>query len=142
MKIKNSFNGVKIVRRKNKMNNMLTLHTEFTFDSAHHLEGYDGRCQNIHGHSWLVEVWIKGDRAYKDDVGILVDFGIVKTVRELFDHKDLNACMRVNPTAENLSEFIYNEFKARINNEEILVKVRVYESYIDKKCWCEFGDFE
>jgi 6-pyruvoyltetrahydropterin/6-carboxytetrahydropterin synthase len=122
------------------VSNLLLLHTEFTFDSCHHLEGYDGKCKNKHGHSWLCEVWFKGNTLYKDRIGILVDFGLVKEIREKLDHNDLNIVLNFNPTAENLSEWVYNELRNKIKNELIHIRVRVYESYIDKKCWCEFGD--
>ncbi|HEX3048027.1 MAG TPA: 6-carboxytetrahydropterin synthase, partial [Bacillota bacterium] len=44
---------------------------QFTFDSAHYLPGYDGKCKNMHGHTWRVEVGIKGKHLKN---GILFDF--------------------------------------------------------------------
>ena len=119
----------------------LTLHTETTFDSAHFLKGYDGKCSNIHGHSWKVEVWFKGDSTLKDKVGILVDFSIMKQIKDILDHKLLNDITTVNPTAENLTELIYYACREEIMNNDIKVKVRVYESMIDKVTYCEGGDW-
>jgi len=118
---------------------MLDLHTEFTFDSAHKLDGYKGKCCNVHGHSWRVECFFHGDNKYKDNIGILVDFGIVKEVKELLDHKYLNDILSANPTAENITEFIYLYLKKKIN-DKILIRVRVYETSIEKETYCEGGD--
>ena len=121
---------------------MLTLHTETVINAAHCLEGYDGACKNVHGHSWLVEVWFKGPSANKDSVGILVDFGVVKDIHKKFDHKLINDVIGMNPTAETLVEWIYNELKRKISNPNIHIKVRVHESVVGKSAWCEGGDFE
>lgn len=128
-----------------KMVKKILLHTEFVIDSCHHLEGYEGKCKNNHGHSWLVECWFEGTTDQKDEVGILVDFGIVKELKERLDHKDLNVVLGYNPTAENLSEWIYNMLKDKIENdlkkEGIQIKIRLYETYVGKKTYCEYGDF-
>jgi 6-pyruvoyltetrahydropterin/6-carboxytetrahydropterin synthase len=121
----------------------LTLHTETVIDSCHKLVKYDGPCQRLHGHSWFVEVWIQGDSSQKDEVGILFDFGNVKEIKEKYDHfylNDIPPFNTINPTAENISENIYNELKAK--RKELNFKVRVYETYVGKKTYCECGDFE
>jgi len=118
----------------------LLLHTETVIDSCHHLEGYNGKCSNKHGHSWKLEVWFKGTPILKDDVGILVDFGIIKDIKEKLDHKDLNEVLNFNPTAENLSEWIYNFIKKKVA-KDIEIKIRLYETYVGKKTWCEWGDW-
>jgi len=118
----------------------LTLHTETTIDSCHQLVGYNGKCKNWHGHTWLVKVWFKGDSKLVDDVGILVDFGIVNEVKEWLDHKKVNDVIQGNPTAENISQIIYNYIKDKIK-EGIKVKVRLYETAVLKKTYCECGDW-
>ena len=123
------------------MNKKLLLHTETTIDSCHQLKGYDGKCKHLHGHTWKVEIWFRGEPRLKDNVGILVDFGIVKELKEWLDHRNLNEEIPVNPTAENLIQYIYSYIKEKINNDEIEVKVRLYETAVDKKTWCEWGDF-
>ena len=116
---------------------ILTLHTEFIFDSAHKLNDYKGICKNLHGHTWRVEVWFKGDSIDKDKIGILVDFNIVKKLKQKLDHKVLNEVINFNPTAENLTEYIYKYLKQK----NIETKVRVYEVSIGKQTWCEGGNF-
>ena len=122
---------------------MLTLHTEVVIDSAHQLIGYDGACSRKHGHSWFVELWIKGFPEYKDTVGILYDFGNIKKIKDTFDHQFLNEIPpfdKINSTAENLTEYFYNMLKKE--NSNLLFKVRVYETKVGKETWCEYGDWE
>lgn len=122
---------------------LLTLHTEVVIDSSHQLRGYDGNCSRLHGHTWFIEVWIKGDPKFKDEVGILFDFGNVKKIKDQFDHQFLNDIApfdKINSTAENLVEHFYNELKE--NRSELFFKVRVYETKVGKETWCEFGDWE
>jgi len=55
------------------------------FDASHRLMHYRGKCANLHGHRWKVEVWISGE---VDDVtGILMDYNTVKSIIEHFDHQ-------------------------------------------------------
>ena len=71
---------------------MYKLRTEAHFDSAHFLAGYNGKCANIHGHCWKLEVEISGCDLQQDREkrGMLIDFGdLKKTVRaaaDSFDH--------------------------------------------------------
>ncbi len=70
---------------------MYYLKTSACFDSAHFLHGYDGKCANIHGHRWVVEVKIRGNlQSSGEKRGMLLDFGdfkkAVKEIAEGFDH--------------------------------------------------------
>lgn len=90
------------------------------FAAAHRLDGYDGSCSNLHGHTWAVEVKITGKQL--DSCGMLLDFKILKklvddSIKE-FDHHCLNdlECFngpqgKINPTAENLAQLIYRRVK-------------------------------
>ena len=59
---------------------MYKLRVKAAFDSAHFLSGYNGKCANIHGHRWTVEVEIKGDGLQQtgEKKGMLIDFGDLK----------------------------------------------------------------
>ena len=67
---------------------------EFTFEAAHALEGYDGPCKNIHGHSYALSVTVIGDPSLNQDtpkMGMVMDFGdlkrMIKTnIIDPFDH--------------------------------------------------------
>ena len=70
---------------------MYQLKTEADFDSAHFLSGYTGKCSNIHGHRWHVEIEIESRNLEKNgqERGMLVDFGdLKKDLRELADSMD------------------------------------------------------
>lgn len=114
---------------------MYYLKTSAAFDSAHFLAGYVGKCANIHGHRWVIEVLLKGDKIQEsgDKRGMLMDFGdvkkIVRKLADSYDHsfiyeKDslrpatLSALneegfrmieVPFRPTAENFAEHFYNK---------------------------------
>jgi 6-pyruvoyltetrahydropterin/6-carboxytetrahydropterin synthase len=105
----------------------------FSFDAAHFIEDYDGKCQNLHGHSFVVKVTIRGDKLIN---GMLIDFNEIKTIadREVIaklDHKYLNEVLEFNPTAELISAFIFTKINAElatINPKLVLDSVEVSES--------------
>ena len=123
---------------------IITLHTEGWYDAAHHLENYEGKCANQHGHTYKVEVWVKGKAEQLKSNGILWDFGNLKKVIKEFDHKNLNKLfnddLKINSTAENQSLYIYNVFKR--DRPDLSFKVRVYEQLNPKQSYSEVGDFE
>ena len=71
---------------------MYYLKTSACFDSAHFLHGYNGKCANIHGHHWVVEVMISSGKLQGcgEKRGMLLDFGdfkqAVKEIAKGFDH--------------------------------------------------------
>lgn len=85
---------------------------EFTFDAAHHLHCYEGKCKNLHGHTYRVIFGISG---FVDDRGLMMDFGDIKEIWkneiEIFlDHKYLNETLPpMNTTAENMVVWIYEK---------------------------------
>lgn len=103
---------------------------EETFDAAHALRGYEGPCENLHGHTWKVQVFLKGNKLNR--LGMLEDFKAIKSeIRNAiakFDHNHLNALKlfaKQNPTSENLAREIFNELKISFKS---LSKVIVWES--------------
>ena len=114
---------------------IITLFTEDVIDSCHHLERYDGKCSNLHGHSWLLQIWIQGRDDQKDDVGILFDFGYIKKIKEAYDHKDINTLIPLNPTAENLTKLILFDLMTECVDLEF--RVRLYETAVKKETWCQ-----
>ena len=92
---------------------MYKLETTTTFDAAHYLPEYNGKCKNLHGHTWKVKVIV-----YKNDLNnnFVVDFSVIKKVIHTFDHKCLNEFL-TNPTAENIAKYLYNAIKAVIAEE-------------------------
>ncbi|MBQ6585232.1 MAG: 6-carboxytetrahydropterin synthase QueD [Coriobacteriales bacterium] len=105
------------------------------FDAAHALVGYPGKCRNLHGHTWDVEVSVEGTQL--DEVGILYDFKALKTdlleILDQFDHKFLNEVepfTQMNSTAENLARVIFEQMEERLPAHVTLTEVCVWESPI------------
>lgn len=92
----------------------------FTFDSAHQLKDYDGACANLHGHTYILHVTVKGP--VKVD-GLIIDFSIIKKVTkklvlDLLDHKYLNDIIS-QPSAENITVWIWNQLEKKLPIYEI-----------------------
>lgn len=130
---------------------MYTLQTSASFDSAHFLKGYEGKCSNIHGHRWTVEVTVAAEDVEQEGQtrGMLVDFKMLKadltSLTEELDHSLIieENSLRENtkealleeefkivelpfrPTAENLAEYFYDEMEEK---EYQVVLVKVYET--------------
>ena len=110
------------------------LYVKTHFSAAHALMGYPGDCARLHGHNWMIEVYVRCKKL--NEIGIGIDFKeIKKAVRELlnnYDHFNLNdlpAFQETNPTSENIARFIYKSLEYRINSEEVKVsKVKVSET--------------
>ncbi|MDW7674851.1 MAG: 6-carboxytetrahydropterin synthase QueD [Bacillota bacterium] len=105
------------------------------FDAAHFLRNYQGKCANVHGHTWQVQAVVKGTKLNKQ--GLLIDFGILKKllaiVVEQLDHKLINDVKgfsenEMNPTAENIACFIFNQLRDKLPEEITLSSIEVWES--------------
>ena len=116
----------------------LLLYTETFFDGAHYIEGHEGKCAALHGHTWKVCDWVKGAESQLDGNGILWDFGKIKAICERFDHKNLNEVIEGNPTAERIVSEIYRSIKTE--RPDLRFRVRVYENIASRESWCEGGD--
>jgi 6-pyruvoyltetrahydropterin/6-carboxytetrahydropterin synthase len=100
---------------------MFQVSVEETFSSGHALRGYRGKCENVHGHNYRVRVTVEGPQL--DSIGLLVDFTRLKQVmREIIgrlDHQfinDLEPFRTINPSAENLAKYFYDEMKRGLND--------------------------
>jgi len=70
---------------------MYIIRTEASFDSAHFLAGYDGKCRNLHGHRWRIVAEVYAETLHRDGQlrGMVADFGDVKRdLRNIADHYD------------------------------------------------------
>ena len=93
---------------------MFQVSVEETFSAGHALRGYRGKCENPHGHNYRVRVTLEGPQL--DSIGLLCDFTQLKHVMrgiiEELDHQfmnDLEAFQKVNPSAENLAKYFYDQ---------------------------------
>ncbi|MFH1422513.1 MAG: 6-carboxytetrahydropterin synthase QueD [Planctomycetota bacterium] len=111
---------------------MFELKVTDSFAAAHNLRGYEGECENLHGHNYTVEVVIAAKTLNK--LGVVVDFKLIKKelneVISLFDHSYLNnqpPFIQKNATAENIAREIYNKLKGKFKPARV-TRVTVYES--------------
>jgi 6-pyruvoyltetrahydropterin/6-carboxytetrahydropterin synthase len=108
---------------------------ERNFSSAHQLRGYKGKCENLHGHNYRIEIYARGREL--DNIGLLVDFGELKEAADevvaYLDHRNINELPpfdeELNPSAENLARYILERVASRVGDERVAVyKVRCFET--------------
>lgn len=121
---------------------MFTIRKTLEICGSHQLKlNYKSPCQNLHGHNWLVTVYLKAKSL--DDNGMVIDFKKIKqAVHDRFDHKHINDLVEFNPTAENMAMFI----GAILNTDHTVAdverglrcyKVEVEETNNNIACWEE-----
>ena len=114
---------------------MISVTRKFTFESAHNLPHYEGKCHNIHGHSYTLEVTVSGNLINDTDnpkCGMIIDFhdldALVKDkIINVMDHTYLNDIFS-NPTAENMVLGIFNALKEALPTSLKLVRCRLWET--------------
>ena len=89
----------------------IRLTKEFTFEAAHSLEGYDGACREIHGHSYRLFVTIKGEPStdgYDPKQGMVMDFGLLKRIvnEQIISCLDHSFIMRHSEQGEELRDML------------------------------------
>ena len=107
---------------------------EYTFAAGHALRGYKGKCENVHGHNYKVQVIVSG--AKLNSIGLLIDFvdlrGSIKAIVERLDHRflnDLSPFDKLNPSAENLAKYFSDELDPKIREQGLRVRsVTVWET--------------
>jgi len=127
-----NFFGFRIVENLQKMdkdiqrkqlkyhNKRVMVSKEFTFDAAHHLHCYEGKCKNLHGHTYKVVFGISG---YVNDIGLAIDFGDIKEIWKneieiYLDHRYLNETLpAMNTTAENMVVWIYEKMAEALTKD-------------------------
>jgi 6-pyruvoyltetrahydropterin/6-carboxytetrahydropterin synthase len=114
---------------------MFEVSVEQTFAAGHALRGYRGKCENVHGHNYKVEVLVQGEEL--DAIGLLVDFVEVKRliqgVVEYLDHRfinDLPPFDVINPSAENMAKYFYDEISGKLTGTARVGQVKVWETDI------------
>jgi 6-pyruvoyltetrahydropterin/6-carboxytetrahydropterin synthase len=105
---------------------MYELIVEQSFEAAHFLRGYQGKCENVHGHRYIIKVRLKAHQL--NDIGLVYDFTDIKThlraIMARFDHTLLNNVKPfdgINPSAENISRTICDELKTKLAGAPVTV---------------------
>lgn len=124
---------------------MLSITKVFEIHSSHKLPNHLGKCKNLHGHSYKLEIEIAGTITNYDqnnvpeipsnlfEEGMIMDFSQLKELVDGFviqriDHQYLNDVVPVNPTAENLVIWIKRNLEHVLPSNVRLVRVRLWET--------------
>jgi len=114
---------------------MYKLMIESTFSSAHQLRGYKGKCENLHGHNWKVQVYVTSNQL--NEIDLVIDFHEVKDMTNQIisklDHTMLNNVYpftEINPSSENLARWIFESLKEKMAGYSVIKisAVTVWES--------------
>lgn len=117
---------------------MFEVTVEQTFAAGHALREYKGKCENVHGHNYRIQITVEGEKLNR--IGLLVDFvelkKVVRQVMERLDHQfinDLEPFTVLNPSAENLAKYFYDEVSERMpdNNGDAptrISQVKIWET--------------
>ncbi len=113
---------------------MYYITVEKDFDAAHFLRNYRGKCENLHGHRYVIRVTVKA--AELDDNGLAYDFTTLKQelgdILARYDHTNLNETPpfdKINPSAENIATTIYKKLKPKLKGEPVTIdNIEVWES--------------
>ena len=96
---------------------MFEVSVENSFSAGHALRGYQGKCENPHGHNYKVRVTLAGDTL--NEIGLLIDFKVLKSAMnraiDQFDHQylnDIDPFREENPSAENIARHLYKSINA------------------------------
>ena len=111
-----------------KFNNMYYVRKRLEISASHQLRlSYESKCENLHGHNWIITVYCRAHELNSD--GMVIDFSVIKLlVKEKLDHKNLNDILPFNPTAENIARWICEQVPG-------CYKVEVQESENNIACY-------
>ncbi|MES1262475.1 MAG: 6-carboxytetrahydropterin synthase QueD [Acidobacteriota bacterium] len=108
---------------------MFEVAVEHTFAAGHALRNYRGKCENVHGHNYRVQITLRGEKL--DATGMLADFTelkrILRAISEPLDHvfiNDIEPFIELNPTAENMAWYFCTQLQQQL---KLAVPVEVAE---------------
>ena len=113
------------------------------FSGAHRLRFLHGKCEELHGHNWKIEVSVISNHMRKE--GVVIDFGVLKqklekTLKSL-DHtflNDLPYFSKREPSSENIAKYIFDQLKGALKGHRVTLKgVTACES--ENACATYFG---
>ncbi len=88
---------------------MYRISKRFEVSGAHKLNlSYESKCQELHGHNWLITVFCQSKTLNAD--GMVIDFKKAKDIiSQKIDHKYINDVVDFNPTAENIAKWVCDQ---------------------------------
>lgn len=124
---------------------MYQLTKSVTFDAAHQLRGYIGKCANVHGHTYKLEVCIAGQQV--SEIGMLYDFfdlkKLMQGVVEELDHHFINEIPpydEINPTAENMAYQVYQRLKRQLSEQNPALKLKHVQIWETPTCSATYSE--
>lgn len=108
----------------------------FHFEAAHDLPGHRGKCARLHGHSYKLEVTLRGpikETLHESDSGMVMDFEELSTlvrssIIERLDHRYLNEVVSIRTTAENLVYWMWDALVHAGLPASLLYRLRLWET--------------
>jgi 6-pyruvoyltetrahydropterin/6-carboxytetrahydropterin synthase len=115
---------------------MFEVSVQETFAAGHSLRNYHGKCENVHGHNYRVQVTLAGEEL--NATGLLVDFAevkrLIRAVVARLDHQFLNDLApfdTINPSAENMAWYFYEQISGGMNGSGPRIReVKIWETDI------------
>ena len=116
---------------------MFEVSVEHSFAAGHFLRNYKGKCENLHGHNYKIQVTVRGEKL--DNAGMLTDFvelkRLLRAIAEPLDHVLLNEIepfTEWNPSAEYIALYFCQKLQAGLaqTNPIEVAEVKVWETDI------------
>ena len=116
---------------------MFEVSVEHTFAAGHALRNYKGKCENVHGHNYRIQVVVRGEEL--DATGMLADFvelkRLLRDICEPMDHvflNDMEPFTELNPSAENMARYVCERLQSGMKQENPVevAEVKVWETDI------------
>jgi 6-pyruvoyltetrahydropterin/6-carboxytetrahydropterin synthase len=116
---------------------MFEVSVEHTFAAGHALRNYKGKCENVHGHNYRIQVIVRGEEL--DATGMLADFvelkRLLRDICEPMDHvflNDMPPFTELNPSAENMARYVCQRLQSELTqpNPVEVAEVKVWETDI------------
>lgn len=108
---------------------MYTVIKRMEISASHSLKlSYPSKCENLHGHNWIITVYCRSKELNPD--GMVIDFSHIKqAVKNKLDHKNLNDILPFNTTAENMARWICDQIDTcyKVEVKESEANTAIYE---------------
>jgi 6-pyruvoyltetrahydropterin/6-carboxytetrahydropterin synthase len=129
-----------IIKIYNWSLSMFELEKTFSFDAGHQLVHHDGKCQNPHGHTYVLKIQLKSDQLIQSGPkkNMVTDFSYISSIvnpmiEKYFDHQWLNDTLETDsPSAEFIAFWIFNYLAPHLTN---LSSVTVFENPTSSACY-------
>ena len=109
---------------------MYTVKKTIEIAGSHCLDlGYSSKCNNMHGHNWIITIWAHAE--HLNEWGMVIDFTAIKEkIHSVLDHQNLNNILPFRPTAENIAKWCADQFPQvfKVEVQESEGNIAIYET--------------